>query len=41
MDTSEVFTSQPEESGSMAPAPKRKAIFFLVVVSFLNTMGMI
>jgi MFS transporter, DHA1 family, tetracycline resistance protein len=40
MNTPETLTSQPGDSGSLRPAPRRKAIIFLVVVAFLNTMGM-
>lgn len=37
MDTPKVLTTQ---SGGMAPTPSRKAVFFLVMVTLLNTMGM-
>jgi DHA1 family tetracycline resistance protein-like MFS transporter len=40
MSTSQIPTSQPQASGTLTPVPSRKAIFFLAVVSFLNTMGM-
>ncbi len=40
MSTSEVPTAQPASPGSVTPAPKRKAIIFLAVIAFLNTMGM-
>lgn len=40
MSTPEVLTSQPTPPESAKSAPGRKAIFFLLVVSFLNTMGM-
>ena len=40
MNTSETLTSQPESTGGKPLAPNRKAIIFLVVVAFLNTMGM-
>src|SRR5579872_1808821 len=40
MSTSSITTSRPEGSGNTKPTASRKAILFLVVVSFLNTMGM-
>src|SRR5215472_7662968 len=40
MSISQIPTSQPGASSVMTPVPSRKAIFFLAVVSFLNTMGM-
>jgi DHA1 family tetracycline resistance protein-like MFS transporter len=40
LSTSNVLTSQPDTSDGTKPAPGRKAIFFLAVVAFLNTMGM-
>ena len=40
MDTAETLLSQAEATGAKMPAPGRKAILFLIVVAFLNTMGM-
>ncbi len=40
MTISQVPTSQPKASGAKTNTPSRKAIFFLAVVSFLNTVGM-
>lgn len=40
MSTPEVLTAQAENVSAIPPTSNRKAIFFLAVVSFLNTMGM-
>lgn len=40
MNTPEISASQPESLANTTPTPSRKAILFLVVVAFLNTMGM-
>ncbi|HEX4714811.1 MAG TPA: MFS transporter [Ktedonobacteraceae bacterium] len=40
MSTTETLAPQPGSPDGTRPAPKRKAIFFLAVVSFLSTMGM-
>lgn len=40
MSTPEVLTPQSKPSRGMKLAPSRNAILFLVVVAFLNTMGM-
>src|SRR5437868_3945662 len=40
MSVSEVPTTQTEHSGSTKPSPGRKALLFLMVMAFLNTMGM-
>ena len=39
MSVSEVPTTQTEHSGSTKPSPGRKALLFLMVMAFLNTMG--
>ena len=40
MSTSSITTERPEDQGKTKPGTSRKAVLFLVVVSFLNTMGM-
>ncbi len=40
MNSSDVVTPQSPPAESVTPSPGRKAILFLVVVAFLNTMGM-
>ena len=40
MSVSEIPTTQTENAGKMKSAPERKALIFLMVVAFLNTMGM-
>ncbi|GHO86364.1 MFS transporter [Dictyobacter formicarum] len=40
MSTHKVLTPQQESVDDMTPTPGRKAIFFLFVVAFFNTMGM-
>ncbi len=40
MSVSEVPTTPTEDSGGMKSAPGRKALLFLMVMAFLNTMGM-
>ncbi|HEV2654948.1 MAG TPA: MFS transporter, partial [Ktedonobacteraceae bacterium] len=40
MDTAETIPPQSEATGGIQSAPSRKSVFFLMVVAFLNTMGM-
>lgn len=40
MSVSETPTTHSEDTGRMTSAPEGKALFFLMVVAFLNTMGM-
>ncbi len=40
MDTAETIPPQSEATGGKKSAPGRKAVLFLIVVAFLNTMGM-
>ena len=40
MSVSEIPTTQTENAGKMKSAPGRKALLFLMVMAFLNTMGM-
>ncbi len=40
MSISEIPTTHSENTGNMKSAPEGKALFFLMIVAFLNTMGM-
>lgn len=40
MDIAETLLSQAEATGGKVPAPSRKTMLFLIVVAFLNMMGM-